>query len=227
MQHLDKNMLQEKLDSIDQLPAGYQPDLNSKWNLLETALDGTTEKQQKKFIVRWSIAASILLFMGLAYYLSVEQKVHPEVKSEISEMEKPEKSTTAKALLSNPVVNSSIAQNKSNIRLQKKIRKQNLMPHAPSNADIAPQENLIENKVAEQMEMPDASLTVITEEKTVRSNMRYVQIDFGSEDQGLQENSISVNNNQGLRLRVLPLEIKLPQSLKQSSSSSMGLHTRF
>ena len=227
MRHLDKNMLQKKLESLDQLPAGYQPDLNSKWNLLETALDGTSEKRKKKFIVRWSVAASILLILGLAYYISVEQRFHPDVKSQISEKEKTGNSTAEKTPLANPLVNSSIAEKSSKFQVRKKTRKQSVIPQAASNKDIAPQENLMENKVTERIEMPDASLTVITEEKTVRSNTRYVQIDFGSEDQRLQENSISVNNNQGLRLRVLPLEIKLPQSLKQSSSSSMGLHTRF
>ena len=85
MQHLDKNMLQEKLESLDQLPAGYQPDLNSKWNLLETALDGKTEKKSKKFIILWSVAASLLLLLGLAYYIASEQKFHPVIKSQISE----------------------------------------------------------------------------------------------------------------------------------------------
>lgn len=227
MQHLDKNMLQEKLESLDQLPAGYQPDLNSKWNLLETALDGNTEKKRKKFIIRWSVAASLLLLLGLAYYIASEQKFHPVVKSQISEQEKGNNSIIKKTPLSNPVVNSSIAQKSSGNQPRKKIKKQNVIPPTPAKTVSPPQENLTSALVHVQEEALVASLTEVAEEKIVQPSSRYVQIDFDSEVQGLQENNISVNNNQGLRLRVLPLEIKMPKSLKQSPSSSMGLHTRF
>lgn len=227
MQHLDKNMLQEKLESLDQLPAGYQPDLNSKWNLLETALDGKTEKKSKKFIILWSVAASLLLLLGLAYYIASEQKFHPVFKSQISEQKKSDNSIMPKTPISNSVVNSSITQKSSGNQPRKKIKKQNVIPHTPANAVITPKENLIETIIQGQEDVLNASLPEIAEEKNVRPSSRYVQIDFGSEEQGLHENNISVNNNQGLRLRVLPLEIKMPKSLKQSSSSSMGLHTRF
>lgn len=226
MQHLDKNMLQEKLESLDQLPSDYQPDLNSKWNLLETALDGTTEKKKKKLIVRLSVAASIALLIGFTYYIISELKYQAVPQSQISEQEESNHSSLKNTPISGPVVNSSFARKSSGNHNRNKIRKQNLILHLPSNEINASHENIIQTAAPEQI-VPEVSTTEIVEEINVRPAARYVQIDFGPEDQGIREDNISVNNSQGLRVRLLPLEIELPQRLKQSSSSSMGLHTRF
>ncbi|MBL0257601.1 MAG: hypothetical protein IPQ03_08740 [Bacteroidetes bacterium] len=53
MYHAEDVFLKNKVEEIDQLPAGYQPDLQSKWNFLETAMEG--KKAAKYFQTSYAL----------------------------------------------------------------------------------------------------------------------------------------------------------------------------
>lgn len=62
MEHLEDKIIRNKIDSLDSLPAGYQPSLAGKWELLESALP--ERKNNKRYI--FAIAASLLLLLGFS-----------------------------------------------------------------------------------------------------------------------------------------------------------------
>lgn len=63
MDRSEDKIISEKIGSVDTLPEGYEPNLESKWSVLETGLN----KQQKKgFVISWPriAAAAVLLLIG-------------------------------------------------------------------------------------------------------------------------------------------------------------------
>ena len=62
------NIIKNKVDSITDLPEGYVPNLNSKWELLQAGLPQQPEKKQRKprlFYMQLAAAvAAILLMIG-------------------------------------------------------------------------------------------------------------------------------------------------------------------
>ncbi|MEO6904381.1 MAG: hypothetical protein ABI315_14675 [Bacteroidia bacterium] len=80
MKNKENKQIAEKLDSLNSLPEGYQPDIDSKWALLEDAME-------EKAIIGWrihlrwlAVAASILLISTLAMWLDGK---HHEIKQAI------------------------------------------------------------------------------------------------------------------------------------------------
>lgn len=63
----DKN-IREKLNSLDTLPEGYAPSLQSKWELLQA---GKPQKQEKPVYSWYAVAASLVLLIcfGLVYLM--------------------------------------------------------------------------------------------------------------------------------------------------------------
>lgn len=72
---MDKNRsLQQKLDSLDELPVGYEPNLNSKWEVLETALHGKTQRKSILIALKpWLRVAAMLLLIGGAGLLLIKK----------------------------------------------------------------------------------------------------------------------------------------------------------
>ncbi|MES2780358.1 MAG: hypothetical protein V4651_10725 [Bacteroidota bacterium] len=66
MELLENNIVQKKLNSLDTLPDGYTPNLESKWSMLEAGLEGN-----KKTASPWKpiYAAALILFLGGAALL--------------------------------------------------------------------------------------------------------------------------------------------------------------
>src|SRR5688500_16253069 len=68
MEAMQDKIIREKLNSLDTLPEGYAPSLDSKWELLNT---GKPEKKKEKPLYLWyAAAASVLLLLcfGLTYF---------------------------------------------------------------------------------------------------------------------------------------------------------------
>ena len=56
----ENELIRHKIESLTQLPTGYQPDLNSKWDLLEAALPLSEQKPKRRFFI-WRVAAAIVI----------------------------------------------------------------------------------------------------------------------------------------------------------------------
>ncbi|MCU0422995.1 MAG: hypothetical protein MUC81_09315 [Bacteroidia bacterium] len=77
--------IQEKLNNLHDLPKGYEPDLQAKWDILQTALHHKKSGVKKRGLVFWwQIAAACLLFGGAGllwfkYYQSHQPKTIAKV----------------------------------------------------------------------------------------------------------------------------------------------------
>lgn len=61
MENQDNKILADKLNSLQELPVGYTPDLSSKWEIVEASLPEKNKRRKLPIWVRWSVAASVLI----------------------------------------------------------------------------------------------------------------------------------------------------------------------
>jgi hypothetical protein len=75
-------IIQEKINSVNDLPEGYSPNLNSKWELLQA---GLKPEQNKKpvlyYIQRTSTVAAMLLLIGGSGLLIIKKPTKPITSS--------------------------------------------------------------------------------------------------------------------------------------------------
>jgi hypothetical protein len=75
MEITDNKRIAARLDELDTLPAGYTPNLDSKWELLEASLDGQ-RKTKRRALVWVRAAAALLLCASLALLLPDAETKH-------------------------------------------------------------------------------------------------------------------------------------------------------
>ncbi len=66
MESWENKILADKLNSLQDFPAGYTPNLSAKWEIVETGLP-TGKKRRVPLLVRWSVAAAVLLAVGFVW----------------------------------------------------------------------------------------------------------------------------------------------------------------
>src|SRR5687768_10547211 len=64
METMQDKLVREKLNSLDTLPEGYMPSLDSKWELL---MAGQPQKQEPKRYLWYAAAASFLLLLAFGF----------------------------------------------------------------------------------------------------------------------------------------------------------------
>src|SRR4051812_47313967 len=86
MKMQDDKVIADKLESLDVLPKGYQPNINSKWALLEEAMDERTlagTRINKKWLriaaclLILFTSASLYFYMHRTITITLNEKVHP------------------------------------------------------------------------------------------------------------------------------------------------------
>jgi hypothetical protein len=70
MENLENKIIQEKINSLNSLPEGYQPSLAGKWELIEASLEG---RKSKRPLWNWSSAAAILMVAGV-FWLNIKSE---------------------------------------------------------------------------------------------------------------------------------------------------------
>jgi hypothetical protein len=65
MESWENKIIQEKLDSLQDLPEGYLPDLSSKWEIVNAGLPA--KRRWVPVFVKWSVAAAVLLGVYITY----------------------------------------------------------------------------------------------------------------------------------------------------------------
>ncbi|MBX7204903.1 MAG: hypothetical protein K1X81_05730 [Bacteroidia bacterium] len=70
MENLENKIIQEKINSLDSLPEGYQTSLAGKWELIEASLEG---RKNKRPLWYWSSAAVILMVAGV-FWLNIKSE---------------------------------------------------------------------------------------------------------------------------------------------------------
>lgn len=81
MENLENKIIQEKINSLDGLPDGYQVSLAGKWELIEASLEG---KKSKKPLWYRSSAAAILLVAG-AFWLTIKPEQPRNMVQQVEE----------------------------------------------------------------------------------------------------------------------------------------------
>ncbi|HSI90424.1 MAG TPA: hypothetical protein VK927_04865 [Adhaeribacter sp.] len=96
---MQDKQIREKLDSLNTLPEGYAPSLDSKWELLRA---GQPEKKKRRLVYYYAAAASFLLLLVSGIFLNLKFasqpgnevattiKTAPEAKPAFSEISKNE-----------------------------------------------------------------------------------------------------------------------------------------
>lgn len=67
MENLENDIIKNKIDSLHELPDGYMPDLDSKWEILESAMNDPKKKRISMFWPLTVVAASVLVFIGTLF----------------------------------------------------------------------------------------------------------------------------------------------------------------
>jgi hypothetical protein len=85
MEMRSDKIIQDKINSVDDLPEGYSPNLNSKWELLQA---GLKPEQNKKpvlyYIQRASAVAAMLLLIGGSGLLIIKKPTKPTASNIIT-----------------------------------------------------------------------------------------------------------------------------------------------
>lgn len=98
METRSDNIIQEKINSLNNLPEGYSPNLNSKWELLQAGLKPEQNKRLLLFYVKQASAiAAMLLLIGGSGLLIIKKIAKPTVAS--IQTTKPEKTLTTPKVL--------------------------------------------------------------------------------------------------------------------------------
>lgn len=67
MESWENKILGDKLNTLQDFPVGYMPDLSSKWEIVEAGLPENKKRRITPLIIRWSAAAAILLAIGFVW----------------------------------------------------------------------------------------------------------------------------------------------------------------
>ena len=166
--NLDDQWIANQVSGLSDLPHGYSPNLQSKWELIETSL--TEQHRSKRLVVlAWRIAASILLLAGV-FVLLKPTAAAPELQSAGStanKLVKPETTPlpTAQTL---PVVNAPTIK-----KQREPLVTQHVTPVIVAEEPVVPPEAL---EVVTNETVPLKETVSIAKKKSKR---RFEQLDFG------------------------------------------------
>lgn len=77
METVEHGRIRDKISSVDGLPQGYSPDLQSKWELLEAGLKPAKRKALSTYFVRVGVAAGFLLLAGIMTWKPLSEQAAP------------------------------------------------------------------------------------------------------------------------------------------------------
>jgi len=80
MKNIEDKAISEKLGGLDTLPQGYEPNLDSKWELLEASMSKRKDFSKRLVYVWISIAASLLILcsLGMSLYFNPDKEITPQ-----------------------------------------------------------------------------------------------------------------------------------------------------
>ncbi|MBK6838946.1 MAG: hypothetical protein IPG90_12455 [Bacteroidetes bacterium] len=231
MYHAEDVFLKNKVEEIDQLPAGYQPDLQSKWNFLETAMEGKKSSKIFPNFVRFGIAATVSLLIGLGIWINYYTNSSGTKPSGNIVADQPSINDDVK-FKSIPVPSSASVKNSKKVFLRKRQHQLNSNLHLltkPNSYASSHDSKQDEPKVKPQIPIEHAAEFVSISSNTpiTAKRKRYVQIDFGSEEALQKSISASAGSDPGFRLRILPSETPASLNTVKYSSPSIRLVRRF
>jgi hypothetical protein len=181
MDMLENKKIREKINSLDELPESYHPNMASKWSLLEAGLDGNDNKR----IIAWkriAVAAVLLMIAGSAFVLfNYKQTSQLSEKSTVIK----NASTLSEANVPNASTSLSMTEQqlvleiKGNLRPIKKINEKKLLPVPAKEEDriaVIPVKDSIVQPLA-----PVKETGMLTANAPKAKKRRFIELDFNDE----------------------------------------------
>ncbi|MFC5271360.1 hypothetical protein ACFPIB_12110 [Adhaeribacter terreus] len=213
---MQDKLIREKLNSLDSLPEGYAPSLDSKWELLRT---GKPEKQKTPLYFWFAAAASLLLLLGFGFVFwqtekpetvktlarkeTSTEKFSPEipVQEVIQPASKPENPLIAKT---------GTAQKNDRVKRPKTVA-------SAQKTAIPAKDSVLAIPVPTQIQEEKAPVLLAENSKaTARKKNRYVELDFDAPE-------TPQRLPQPVQTAQLQLKIKLwPQTSDLDRTSAQG-----
>lgn len=177
MEKREDKVLSEILNSMDELPDNYHPDLNAKWELLNNALSPDRKKQKRFVWMKWSVAALLLLSVGGFIYIEwkdagngQKQVVHnPSQNHSIAPVFIQEKVKTTKIS----------EENNNHLKKRKTIIKTHPVEVANITAPVVNKDTLL--VILHESIAEDTAQYIIEEGKKADKKQRYISVDFGED----------------------------------------------
>ena len=173
----EDNLLSEMLNSMENLPENYNPNLNAKWELLNNALSPDQGKRTGFFWLKWSVAALVLLSIGGFIYRN--QSGTPSVES-------PE-IVLVPHISSKPIVNDNKQENSiafSQENNKPRFNNKKVISSAPAQEAILSNVVITKDTVVEistGINSPDTSDLLSIKVNQQVKKKRYVTVDFGTD----------------------------------------------
>jgi hypothetical protein len=172
MEMRSDKIIQDKINSVDDLPEGYSPNLNSKWELLQA---GLKPEQNKKpvlyYIQRASAVAAMLLLIGGSGLLIIKKPTKPSALNITTNV-----NSVLKVAPKVEIVNS-IEEQKTTPSTTKTTKK--VMVNAPIQLAVNNQNTSIDT-ITQNLEVVTQPIVNTTINEQVASNERFTEVDFTS-----------------------------------------------
>lgn len=170
---MEDKIIRDKIDSLHSLPAGYAPSIDSKWELLETALQG---KKKNNIPYYLAIAATLLLLFSIGWIMlkSDKSNVIKNDASQVAVMPVQEKKSTdnEQAVASEDV--QSIKAQKTETAVNRDVQQSPRIDNEPEDKEIV----LIPDTQIIIKEEVIAQTTTTSEPKKIQKKKRYVEMQF-------------------------------------------------
>lgn len=198
---LEDKIIKQKIDSLEKLPEGYEPNLESKWNLIETGLN---EGNKKKVAIIWyriAIAAMLLMIGGgTLMLLKTETESHLQQHANIRNKIETITSTEIKVV----PVNSKIVLQTPQNNLIKKLPVEFIKSENIVQIDSSKHNEIIQSKTQNEF--------VAVIEKSKRT--RFIEVDFNDKP------SFSINPEPSFASQQFKFKIGFTNSISSSENTS-------
>ncbi len=200
MQNTADNLIAQQIASLDTLPADYTPNLESKWQLLETTLV-EQRKSKRKLLLILRAAASIVFIVSLSLLYITFTKSTPKTLPATSHNSKPmilaPQNKTPETLTA--------AMEKKSPQKMQTVEKERTIPTLqieapPTDLEQEQAPMITENKPSEDTVQMLAALP----KSAKKTKTRYIQMDFGESNAMAQNNQKPQLHTTGLKFNLAP-----------------------
>lgn len=224
MEMHSNNIIKQKIDSINSLPPNYEPNLESKWELLEASL----ESNKPKPFVFWfnrigSLAAVLLLFGGIGIYVIKVIKPASLKKPTTAQVQINEKEKYAANEDKKPSLKGDLIKNTQPINTN-----QNVIVK-PKNLKVITEEEPL--MITEYKHLDTTILSITFAEnramETVKKYNRFTEIDFNEPIKPEQLTAINMALNQRFSFKIGASSQNNTGNVNNSQANTFGLTKQF
>lgn len=221
METTQDKLIREKLNSLDTLPEGYAPSLDSKWELL---IAGQPEPKKQPQYFWYAAAASLLLLLGFGFLFLETSKPAAEIvaKTQISMQTPPPASTEKQPVIQQKInTKNAIAKQEKTAETKiafAKVASKNAMVLTPKTQaqakysenpeiELSAESNAIISQPAIGTAKESSQLAVAEIPKTtLKKKARFVEMDFEAPQKPLMAQRAPQPAKVQFKLKILPKE---------------------